>query len=330
MNVLTDIERRTVANLSIPRNVSNLAHELRVDPFAPSLSDSEVNDRLQELAKQGLVVSLGDGRDLSPGELAHKANSNKQTYSMPDEKAKIFERRLAAPHRAWRLDGEMWMFTQEGFDALHAPLPGAGEPLGTVALANLIQQEFKRVKDVNPKSETAETGQILLSEEYAAWLKEVQKDWKERNKTDKLPHALRGPVGGGAGYNDATELLILDAENGKSSYTETAPWYMALVTVAVTDADTGSTLTEANYTGYARKSVAAADMNSAASGAATNANAIIFAACTGGTSAVIGFAKCAASTAGRAIKHGTCSTVNISSTQTPAQFAVGAFTTSLD
>lgn len=335
--VLSDVERRVVANLSIPRNVADLTYELRRDPYFPSTSEKEVNSFLEDLSKEGLVVNLGDGSGLSPGELAAKVDSHKTAVSMPDEKAQIFEARLAVPHRAWRLDGDVWMFTEDGRDTLWAPPPGAGQPLDVTSLAAAVHNEWARVNhDINPKDPGQHSlSSVLTHDEFTRWHKSVTDEWKKRNGVSKLPNVLAAPIAGGAGYADATENLIVDAENAKTAYTVTTQWFMALVKTAVTDADTGSTIAEPNTTtewvGYARKSVAAADMNAASAGSATNANAIIFAACTGGAGvAIIGFAKCIAATVGVLQKYGTCSTVTVSTTQTPAQFAVGNFTTSLD
>lgn len=336
--VLSDVERRVVANLSIPRNVADLTGELRRDPYFPSTSEEEVHGFLTDLEKHGLVVNIGDGAAQTPGELAAKVDAHKTAVSMPDEKAQIFEQRLQLPHRSWRLEGDVWMFTEDGRDMLWAPPAGAGSPLDVMGLSALIQNEWKRVDtDLNPKKlpEGVTLGDKLTTDEFGRWHEAVVKDWMKRNGVSKRPAALSPPIAGGAGYADATENLIVDAENAKTGYTVSTQWYMALVKTAVTDADTGSTIAEPNTTtewvGYARKSVAAADMNAASAGSASNANAIIFAAHGGGSGvSIIGFAKCIAATVGTLQKYGTCSTVTVSATQTPAQFAVGAFTTSLD
>jgi hypothetical protein len=329
--LLSNIERRVIANLSIPRNTHDLATVIRADPYSGE-PEFVPDDLLAQLAGEGWVVNLGSKAD-DPAQLAAALEKHKSALAMPDDKARTYAARLSMPHRAWRFRGDLWVMTQDGFDKLHEPTADpepyymtASDPTGE--LERIIFSEWQKVWKGDPSSDDAQISDRLTEDEFMAWAEQVRKAHKER--TGELP---RMPIAGGAGYADATETLIVDPENGKgSAYTETAPWYMAAVTVAVTDADTGSTITEANYTGYARKSVAAADMNSAASpgGSATNANAITFAACTGGSSAVIGFAKCAAATVGRLIKYGTCTTVNVSSTQQPLSFAVGAFTTSVD
>jgi hypothetical protein len=187
------------------------------------------------------------------------------------------------------------------------------------------------VIDVDPDDVPADLAltDSLLPFEFAAWASDVVKAWNIEHPDD----TILPPVGGGMpGYGDATELLILDADTAKTaSYAETSPTFVALTTVAVTDADTGSTLTEATgATGYARKSAASTDFNSASAGSRSNVNAIIFAAITAGTATCIGVARCTASTAGRVIRYGTCASTVISSTQTPPQIAAGSLVDTLD
>lgn len=134
------------------------------------------------------------------------------------------------------------------------------------------------------------------------------------------------------GLSDYAEKKVLDHLTGKTAFTSPGPLYMALCTVAVTDADTGSTITEANYTGYARKQIAAADWDAATgvtATATTNAQQQ-FAACTAGTSTIIGWALCDASSAGNVIMFGTCTSTVISTTQTPATIAAGALSLTID
>jgi hypothetical protein len=135
-----------------------------------------------------------------------------------------------------------------------------------------------------------------------------------------------------AGFSDATELLVLDSVFGDGTTNLfTAPTYLALTTVAVAETDTAATITEANYTGYARKALAAADMSAAAAGSKTNSAAQVFAGCTAGTSTVIGWAVVStASGAGTVIMFGTCTSTVISTTQTPPQVAASGLVANLD
>jgi hypothetical protein len=135
-----------------------------------------------------------------------------------------------------------------------------------------------------------------------------------------------------AGMSDATELKVLEHLVAKTSYTmPTSPLYLALTTAAVLDTDTAGSITEATYTGYARKSVAGTDWGTAAAGQIANANAITFAACTGSTSTVIGWALCTTSSGAGAIQvYGTLTSMVVSITQTPVNFAVGALVITAD
>lgn len=149
---------------------------------------------------------------------------------------------------------------------------------------------------------------------------------------DQILEGIRGIKVFMAGFSDYLEKKVLDHVVGKTSFTMPSSVYVALVTVAVTDADTGSTITEANYTGYARKLTAGSDWNAATGTTAvsTSANSLAFAACTAGSSTVIGWALVDASSAGNILAYGTCTSVVISATQTPATIAAGALSVGLD
>lgn len=134
------------------------------------------------------------------------------------------------------------------------------------------------------------------------------------------------------GLSNAVELSILEHLVAKTSYTmPTSPLFLALTTAAVLETDTAGTLTEANYTGYARKSVAGTDWGAASAGQIANTNAITFAACTAGTSTVIGFALVTTASGAGAIQcFGTLASLVVSATQTPVNFAVGALVITAD
>ena len=128
-----------------------------------------------------------------------------------------------------------------------------------------------------------------------------------------------------ASKSDYLEVEILDHNLSITSFTMPANVYLALCTVVPTDASTGSTITEANYTGYARKEIAATDFPAAASsGSLANDTAITFDACTAGTSTVIGFAITDASTVGNILYWGTVTSKVIDTSNTPATVAIGA------
>lgn len=349
--VLTDLERRTIVQLSIPRNVADLTHALRVDAFSPDRSEADVAEHLDELVGLGLVVKLAEEPD--PSKLAVAAEKNSKTLDMGDEKAKLFAERVSAPSRAWRINGPTFMLSKEGMEWVRQPVANAPERADRDTVIRQITEAARAVvdpglegsifdedggrmkKDVHlargTRLDDATLVPTMLPEEFRRWAEQVRDEWEE-STGEKLPPI---PMMGGAGYSNETELLILDAENAKTTgYVEAAPWHMALSILAFTDADTGATADDVNhiptYTGYARKSVAAADMNAAAAGSAANANAIVFANCTAGSSTIVAFAHTSAATLGRLVKYGTCASTTVSTTATPPQFAAGAYTTTLD
>lgn len=133
-------------------------------------------------------------------------------------------------------------------------------------------------------------------------------------------------------FSNYTEDHVLDHLTGKTAFTSPGPLYMALCTVLPDDTSTGATLTEATYTGYARKQIATADWNAASGGSVSNANAVTFANATAGSSTIVGWALCDSGTigAGNVIAWGSCASTTITATQTPATFAAGALTIALD
>jgi hypothetical protein len=136
-----------------------------------------------------------------------------------------------------------------------------------------------------------------------------------------------------ASLSDEYEVAVLEHLTGKTSLSVVTPGYLALCTVVPTDASTGSTITEANYTGYGRKKVEGGDWAAAVSGSPTseaNANTLTFANCTAGTSTIIGWAYCTASTAGKVIFWGTATSTVISTTQTPATVSAGLLSFTMD
>src|SRR5881397_1108505 len=112
---LSHLERRALANLSIPRNVTDLTSHLR--PYETA-SESDVDALLNGvLTDNGWAVNLGQHDD--PAKLASKVQSSKRAMELPDEKADIYSRRMQRPDLAWRLSGDLWMLTNDGLAELH-------------------------------------------------------------------------------------------------------------------------------------------------------------------------------------------------------------------
>lgn len=133
-----------------------------------------------------------------------------------------------------------------------------------------------------------------------------------------------------AGLSNAVELKVLEHVVGKTAYTMPTT-YLALVTVAVTETDTAATITEATYTGYARLATAG-KWAAAASGQIANSAALTFPDCTAGTSTLVGWALVSSSSgAGDVIAYGNFgSSIPVSTTQTPVNFAIGALVITAD
>lgn len=339
--MLTALQRRTLGNLSIPSNPDYLTD--RINPFVKvdgaDVTAEHVDDLLRgELSDNGWVVKLGAHDD--PAALASKVQSTKAAMDLPDDKAETYARRMQQrPDLAWRMQGDLWMLSNDGLEQLHAPPDDAPQPMTPSQVQAVVDAEWKRtIKGVtaddypnDPERKGAVSlADKLLEDEFMRWYKQVAKDTKARWNVQ-----LRAPMAGGAsGWTDSFETKIIDHENQKTAMPAlVAPWFMALSILAFTDADTGTTADNGThiptYTGYARKSVAAADMPAATSGAGSSANttAITFAACTAGTATILAAGNCDTVTTGELRKWFDVASTVISTTQTPPTFAIGAYTT---
>jgi len=96
--------------------------------------------------------------------------------------------------------------------------------------------------------------------------------------------------------SDYLEEEILDHIFGKGTYTPPTI-HVALCTASIDEDDTGSTITEANYTGYSRYETEAADW-SRSNSVMSNASALTFDECTAGSSTVSHVALVDAASAG--------------------------------
>lgn len=135
-----------------------------------------------------------------------------------------------------------------------------------------------------------------------------------------------------ASFSDYLEPLILDHVYSDGAFTEPANIYLALCTVIPTDASTGATITEANYTTYARVEILATEMSAAAAGSKTNTSAFTFPACTAGDDTIVGFAVLDSVTigAGNVLTWGTTTSKVIDTSNTPPTIAIGGLVNTLD
>jgi hypothetical protein len=130
----------------------------------------------------------------------------------------------------------------------------------------------------------------------------------------------------GGGKSAYLENKDLDHNLGKTEFVKPTTVGLALCTVVPTAASTGATITEAAYTGYARKKLEAASLNAASSGKSTTSAVLEFAACTASSSTVIGWALLDGTTvgAGNILYWGSCTSTVISTTATPPTVNTGA------
>lgn len=111
-----------------------------------------------------------------------------------------------------------------------------------------------------------------------------------------IPPSPVAPTRGGKSQYLAN--AIANHELGKASYTMPSAIYLALCSVIPGTHDTGSTITEVNYTGYARVAIPAASLNSAVGGSVANNTPITFPQNTGSPVTAYGWCICDASSAG--------------------------------
>jgi hypothetical protein len=137
---LSNLERRVLANLSIPRNVTDLTSHLRPYETAP---EADVDALLKgALTDNGWAVNLGQHDD--PAKLASKVQKHKQAMELPDEKADIYSRRMLRPDLAWRLGGDLWMLTEDGLAELHRAPTTSTRPMTPSQVQAAVDAEWAR------------------------------------------------------------------------------------------------------------------------------------------------------------------------------------------
>lgn len=135
-------------------------------------------------------------------------------------------------------------------------------------------------------------------------------------------------------FSQYLEEAVLNHVLGIAAYTMPATVAIALTTAVPTNTETGATIAEANYTGYARLTITAADWAAIVAGnpsSIANSVQLAFGNCTAGTNTILGYAICDSATAGAGnmLIYGSVPSTVISTTQTPPEFAVGALTVSI-
>lgn len=137
-----------------------------------------------------------------------------------------------------------------------------------------------------------------------------------------------------AGLSDSFENKVNDLLwNDPGTTIISADPYLGMTTVAVTDTMTSASVTEPTYTGYARLQIANSNMGASSGGSKTNSAQVQFAACTAGSSTVIGWFTSPISTTGGAgdvIMYGTATSTVIDTTHTPPQIGAGVLGNTAD
>lgn len=129
------------------------------------------------------------------------------------------------------------------------------------------------------------------------------------------------------GLSNAVENKLLDHLLGGTTYDPPDTLTIALVSVAVTESDTGGTITKLTYTGYADFSLThATHWNAASGGSKNNKAAIAFPQNTGSSQTAVGFAVLNGSDI---LVYGTLPSTAIGTNITP-QFAISALTVTAD
>lgn len=155
-------------------------------------------------------------------------------------------------------------------------------------------------------------------------------------ETDLLPAARFIQSLTNASWSDYAEGKILEHFMPKASYTFLSTLWVALCTVTPTDASTGVSITEAGYTGYARKSFTATALGAATGTSPTeiknSGEALTFAECTASSSTIIGFCVVDKSvkSEGNSIGWGTVTSMVISTSATPASIATNSLVATQD
>lgn len=127
--------------------------------------------------------------------------------------------------------------------------------------------------------------------------------------------------------SDFLKDAVLDHCMGKSSFTMPSAVYAALCVDPVGSDDTGSTINEATYSGYARVQVEASDLAAASGGEMTNSADIVWPDVVSGTNTVVAVAFCTASTGGNVLYFDAdVGSVEVSVTQSPPTIRAGALT----
>ena len=109
---ISNEDRRTMANLSIPRTAAGLAGRMASDPDIPARSAEGIREHLSDLVSRGLVVNLGEG---DPQEIAD-LNEGGDAIGFGKGQKKIWLARAEAGR--YDTDGNHYVLSQDGLAAI--------------------------------------------------------------------------------------------------------------------------------------------------------------------------------------------------------------------
>lgn len=110
---ISNEDRRTLANLAIPRTAGGLADRMASDPDIPYRSAEGIREHLNDLVSRGLAVKLGEGE---PSDIADDVGGNSDAVDFGKGQKKIWLTRAEAGR--YDTDGNYFVLSEEGLEAL--------------------------------------------------------------------------------------------------------------------------------------------------------------------------------------------------------------------
>lgn len=125
---MLESDRRVLGNLSEPVSMPILVTRLMRDAHSPfdrtegyASVEEDVRKVLDKLVRRGLALDLGRHSDARSMVLALRGHDD--AITLPDAKIEALASRLDSGADIRLTAGELYVMSNAGFDALHAPLP---------------------------------------------------------------------------------------------------------------------------------------------------------------------------------------------------------------
>lgn len=127
----SDEHRRLAGNLAQPRSIQSLNVEAFKDPHLPLGGEADIVEVLKDLEAEGYVKNVGVHEDAKA--LVDAVQDDEEAVSLHQSKAKALRERASARPNEY-LQGEQWVLTERGLEALQAEHPNPPPPLTGDAL----------------------------------------------------------------------------------------------------------------------------------------------------------------------------------------------------